>query len=158
MNLQSCNKIIDFFLQVAIIAGNFELAELVKNHKETDIGKQQSSSSSFPLLLIHPSISPSPIFPLATQCVFLNLPRDTFQIPPWFDPPKWPLGIIPSVGLRECCQEDESLCLHQDNPGPIRPGEMINASASGSFGLVGTGWSVSRGVDWSVWFCMKGFD
>lgn len=28
-----------FFLQVAIIAGNFELAELIKNHKETDIGK-----------------------------------------------------------------------------------------------------------------------
>ncbi|KAK6319846.1 hypothetical protein J4Q44_G00089530 [Coregonus suidteri] len=25
--------------QVAIIAGNFELAELIKNHKETDIGK-----------------------------------------------------------------------------------------------------------------------
>lgn len=25
--------------QVAIIAGNFELAELVKNHKETDIGE-----------------------------------------------------------------------------------------------------------------------
>lgn len=28
-----------FSLQVAIIAGNFELAELIKNHKETDIGK-----------------------------------------------------------------------------------------------------------------------
>ena len=25
-------------LQVAIIAGNFELAEYIKNHKETDIG------------------------------------------------------------------------------------------------------------------------
>ncbi|GLD71942.1 SH3 and multiple ankyrin repeat domains protein 3-like protein, partial [Lates japonicus] len=25
--------------QVAIIAGNFELAELIKNHKETDIGE-----------------------------------------------------------------------------------------------------------------------
>lgn len=28
--------------QVAIIAGNFELAELIKNHKETDIGKWQN--------------------------------------------------------------------------------------------------------------------
>lgn len=26
-------------LQVAIIAGNFELAELIKNHKQTDIGE-----------------------------------------------------------------------------------------------------------------------
>lgn len=26
-------------LQVAIIAGNFELAEYIKNHKETDIGE-----------------------------------------------------------------------------------------------------------------------
>lgn len=28
-----------FTLQVAIIAGNFELAEYIKNHKETDIGE-----------------------------------------------------------------------------------------------------------------------
>lgn len=28
-----------FPLQVAIIAGNFELAEYIKNHKETDIGE-----------------------------------------------------------------------------------------------------------------------
>lgn len=27
------------FLKVAIIAGNFELAEFIKNHKDTDIGK-----------------------------------------------------------------------------------------------------------------------
>lgn len=27
-------------LQVAIIAGNFELAEYIKNHREADIGKQ----------------------------------------------------------------------------------------------------------------------
>lgn len=26
-------------LQVAVIAGNFELAEYIKSHKETDIGK-----------------------------------------------------------------------------------------------------------------------
>lgn len=43
----------------------------------------------------------------ATQRVFLNLPRDAFQ---------WPPSIILSAGLQQRCQEDESLCLHQDNP------------------------------------------
>lgn len=101
--------------------------------------------SSIHHLSIHLSLTYSSS---ATQRVFLNLPRDTFQIPPHgFDPPKWPPGIIPSAGLRERCQEDESLRLHQDDPGPIRPGEMINASASGSSGLVGADWSVSRGVE-----------
>lgn len=28
-----------FFFKVAIIAGNFELAEFIKNHKDADIGK-----------------------------------------------------------------------------------------------------------------------
>lgn len=34
-----CFFLVCFSLQVAIIAGNFELAELIKNHKETDIGE-----------------------------------------------------------------------------------------------------------------------
>lgn len=33
------NSVMFFTLQVAIIAGNFELAEYIKNHKETDIGE-----------------------------------------------------------------------------------------------------------------------
>lgn len=46
-----------FCHQVAIIAGNFELAELIKNHKETDIGEWARPPT-----------------------------QDTFQIA-WFDPP-----------------------------------------------------------------------
>lgn len=61
--------LVSLCLQVAIIAGNFELAELIKNHKATDIGEFSSS-----------------ILLRSLQCVFLNLPQDTFQIPPQFDP------------------------------------------------------------------------
>lgn len=46
------------FFQVAIIAGNFELAELIKNHKETDIGKRQRHIFSF--LFYPPGLSPHP--------------------------------------------------------------------------------------------------
>lgn len=46
------------FFQVAIIAGNFELAELIKNHKETDIGKRKKHIFSF--LFYPPSLSPHP--------------------------------------------------------------------------------------------------
>lgn len=28
------------FLQVAVIAGNFELGELIRNHREQDVGKE----------------------------------------------------------------------------------------------------------------------
>jgi len=38
-----------FSQQVAIIAGNFELAELIKNHKDSDIGESQSSRFSLHL-------------------------------------------------------------------------------------------------------------
>lgn len=49
--------------QVAIIAGNFELAELIKNHKDSDIG--ESGSFHF----------------VPAEFLFLNLTPDTFQIP-----------------------------------------------------------------------------
>lgn len=44
-------------LQVAIIAGNFELAELIKNHKETDIGEFSSSPTRPPPVIIPPVLS-----------------------------------------------------------------------------------------------------
>lgn len=56
----SVSLLVFLSLQVAIIAGNFELAELIKNHKEKDIGKKQSSSSSF--LLLHPPFIPHLFF------------------------------------------------------------------------------------------------
>jgi len=37
---------------VAIIAGNFELAEIIKTHKESDVGEFDLSSSPFSLFLI----------------------------------------------------------------------------------------------------------
>lgn len=37
--IKGSNRISLLFLKVAIIAGNFELAEIIKNHKDTDIGK-----------------------------------------------------------------------------------------------------------------------
>lgn len=39
---------------MAIIAGNFELAELIKTHKETDIGEFTSSNVHLFFLLTHP--------------------------------------------------------------------------------------------------------
>lgn len=38
--------------QVAIIAGNFELAEIIKTHKESDVGEFDLSSSPFSPFLI----------------------------------------------------------------------------------------------------------
>lgn len=74
------------FFQVAIIAGNFELAELIKNHKETDIGKRQRYYFILP----------------ASRHTLLNLSEDPFQIlPRWHNLSKWPPRIIPAVGLRQ---------------------------------------------------------
>lgn len=85
-------------LQVAIIAGNFELAELIKNHKDSDIGE----SGSFHFV-------PAESLPQSHSGYISN--------PPIFSSSLMTFLYNPHAGLSVCCRGNQSLSSHQDKPG-----------------------------------------
>lgn len=60
---------------------------------------------------------------------FPESPSGYISNPPRFDPPRWPIAIIPPRWDYESVATRMKVCLQRDNPAAIRPGEMINASA-----------------------------
>lgn len=73
-------------------------------------------------------------------------PRIHFKSPPRFDPPKWPPAIIPLGGITRALPQGLKVYVYSGAI-PRRRGQEKWSMARSA----GTDWSVSRGVDSSVW-------
>lgn len=141
----------DFCLQLAIVSGNFELGEIIKNHKDSDVGKRLHhavSSVLFILLLCRPKSterfpcqagSSSFTFALPSSVFFLESPKyvprrkeSSHTLP------------LPSQHSHPLLRANSENTVSQSDP-PVLPNKAATSPNPRQVPATGT-WTRSRGL------------